>query len=404
MRIGTMISGLAVALLAASTVAAADVAVHGTVSQGWLKSSEYDYLTPDTKDGTFSFNEMILNTSARVDGNLRIGLQLLGRDFGPEGNNEVLLDWAFGDYRWRDALGFRVGKVKTPIGLYNKTRDIDMVRTPVLMPQSVYTEEFRTVATAFQGASIYGNLPVGGSSSVDYEAFYGNIELNSTDFLAYLLQRAMGGTPMLSYEAECEYVVGGALIWNTPLEGLRVGASLLSMEMNTRANFTGLVPADAPPGTPPGVLPLDLFLDMKSVYVLSAEYVRDALTLAAEYQRFEVDMEITTPMGTMLDDDRRGGYYLQGAYRVSPLLEFGTYYSVYHPDWRDRDGEDMATDFAAWQKDLALTARFDVTDNWLLKLEAHFMNGAGDVDPAANPDGFDEESWTMLAAKSTFYF
>jgi len=404
MRTRTMISGLAAALLVAGAAAAADVAVHGTVSQGWLKSSEYDYLTPDTEDGTFSFNEMILNTSARVDGNLRIGLQLLGRDFGPEGNNEVLLDWAFGDYRWRDWLGFRVGKVKTPIGFYNKTRDVDMVRTPVLMPQSVYTEQFRTVATAFQGASIYGNLPLGQTSSLDYEAFYGNIELNSTNFLAYLLQGAMGGTPMLSYDAECEFVGGGALAWNTPLDGLRVGASWLTLEMETRASFTGPVPPGAPAGTPPTVLPMDLFLDMKSVYVLSAEYVRDALTVAAEYQRFDVDIEITTPMGVMPDDDKRGGWYVQGAYRFSPLFEFGTYYSVYHPDWDDRDGEDVSPDHRAWQKDLAITARFDVTDNWLLKLEGHFMNGTGDIDAAANPDGFDEESWTMIAAKSTFYF
>ena len=115
------------------------------------------------------------------------------------------------------------------------------------------------MATAFQGASVYGNLPVAETSSFDYEIFYGNIELNSSDFLAYLLQGSMGGTPMLSYDAECEYAGGGALIWNTPLEGLRVGGSILTTKMNTRANFSGPVPEG---GMLPSVMSLELMLDM----------------------------------------------------------------------------------------------------------------------------------------------
>ena len=110
----------ALALATAGAAEAATVAVHGTVSQGYLRSSEYNYLTPDTRQGTFAFNEGIINFSGQIDGRTRVGLQFLGRDFGPVGNGEVIVDWAFGDYRWRDSLGFRVGKA-APVGLFVET-------------------------------------------------------------------------------------------------------------------------------------------------------------------------------------------------------------------------------------------------------------------------------------------
>jgi len=389
----------------AGTAYAVDVAVHGTVSQGYLKSSEYNYLTPNTKDGTFAFNEAIVNLSTRVDDKTRIGIQLLGRDFGPEGNGNIILDWAFGDHRWRDYLGFRIGKVKTPLGLYNKTRDVDAVRTAVLMPQSVYNEGFRMVTTAFQGGSLYGNLPVSDNTSFDYELFGGTIEMDGTQFLSDTMSGAAPGAPMLSYDVETKYMAGGQLIWNTPLEGLRLGGTYLTLETNSQGSFANGTMA-------PTVI--DMQLKLNSYYTLSAEYLWNDLSLAAEYTRMDTDILMSgVPYpdgagGFMLIDidqeDKRGGYYGQAAYRFSSLFELGTYYSVFHPNWDNKDGEDLAVDHRAYQKDLALTARFDVTDNWILKLEGHLIKGTGQLEPSYNPEGFDEENWNMFAAKSTFYF
>ena len=398
-------AALCVLVTVAGVAGAGDVDIHGTVSQGFLKSSDYNYLTPNTKDGTFSFNEAIVNVSTRVDDKTRIGVQFLGRDLGGEGNNVFLLDWAFGDYRWKDQLGFRVGKVKTPLGFYNKTRDVDAVRTSVLLPQSVYTEGYRTVSTAFEGASAYGNLAVGSASSLDYEVFGGTIEMNSTDFLLSTVQSAIAGPPVLSYAVEAKYMYGGQLIWNTPVAGLRAGGSFLGLELNGRTEFAGITAAP---------WAVDMNLQVKSIYVLSAEYLWNDLTLAGEYTRWNVDYSLNNvpfahpQLGLIGIDvpqhDDRGGWYLQGAYRVSPKLEFGTYYSTFYPDWNDRDGTAASPTYRAWQKDLALTARCDVTDNWILKAEMHLISGVGDVEIDDNPDGFGTENWNMFAAKSTFYF
>jgi hypothetical protein len=394
----------ALALATAGATEAATVAVHGTVSQGYLRSSGYNYLTPDTRQGTFAFNEGIINFSGQIDGRTRVGLQFLGRDFGPVGNGEVIVDWAFGDYRWRDSLGFRVGKVKVPLGLYNKTRDVDAVRTSILLPQSVYTETFRSIATAIQGFGVYGNLPLG-SGSVDYEACAGTIEMGSSRFLSDVLSGLVGAAPMLSYTVEDRIGSSVQVIWNTPAEGLRVGGTWSSLDVATVGTFALGAPT-------PWAINIDA--KARSAVVLSADYMRGPAVLAAEYTRYEVDVDLTNipfpdGMGGLIPvssgrTDRRGGYYGQGSYRVDPRLELGAYYSVFHPDWRDRDGVDSGLGHRAWQKDLALTVRVDLTANWILKLEGHFLDGTGDVLPELNPGGMDARTWRMFAAKSTFNF
>ena len=55
----------------------------------------------------------------------------------------------------------------------------------------------------------------------------------------------------------------------------------------------------------------------------------------------------------------------------------------------------------SWNKDLAISARFDVNESWIVKLEGHWINGLYGVseygdDPS--DDGF------LGAAKVTFSF
>jgi len=94
--------------------------IHGFASQGVLKTSANNYLSPDSRRGTADFNEFGLNVSDRVTPDLTVGLQLFARDLGNQGNDTLTLDWAYGDYHWRDWLGLRAGKIRLPLGLYNE--------------------------------------------------------------------------------------------------------------------------------------------------------------------------------------------------------------------------------------------------------------------------------------------
>jgi hypothetical protein len=130
------------------------VDIHGYLSQGFMYSNRNNFLA-DTEKGTFQFNELGINFAADLTDRLRLGIQLAARDLGDIGNDQVMIDWAYADYRWQDWLGIRAGRIKVPVGLYNTSRDIDLLRTFILLPQGIYNESFRDLLTSMKGISAY---------------------------------------------------------------------------------------------------------------------------------------------------------------------------------------------------------------------------------------------------------
>nr|CBX29531.1 hypothetical protein N47_J05120 [uncultured Desulfobacterium sp.] len=82
-------------------------------------------------------------------------------------------------------------------------------------------------------------------------------------------------------------------------------------------------------------------------------------------------------------------------------------YSISYPDKDDKDGDRYKVlgqpDHHAWQKDLALSARFDINSNWIFKIEGHKVDGTSDVLAVNNADR-SEGDWYHGAAKLTFSF
>ena len=154
--------------------------VHGFVSQGFLKSDKNKFLYADTEDGSFEFNEVGISFSKELTNNLRLGMQLISRDLGEFGNNEVEVDWAFADYRMYNWLGFRIGKIKIPYGIFNQFRDIDAARTNILLPQNIYYEVHREAAEAMTSIGIYGILAGG----IEYSFLFGTIDIDSEGGIA----------------------------------------------------------------------------------------------------------------------------------------------------------------------------------------------------------------------------
>jgi len=407
---GNRTAGLVVTLTLVTicTAQAGQPVIHGIISQGFLKSTDYNYLIP-SEQGSFAMNEVMLNVSTAVSNNLRVGAQITARNLGADGNEDMVLDWAYGDYRVRDELGLRIGKVKTPFGFYNQTRDVDMVRNSILLPQSVYTEIMRDVMNAFEGIDVYGTISLGESSSLEYDGFVGSVDVERTEFpVGIMLQpmfRQMWGSylPMAGWKAETKTIYGGALRWNTPLEGLRTGATIFDGELTGSGSFS----------TPMGFMTPTFHMHASPWYVLSAEYTAEKLVAAFEFNRSFVDMELTDvlvptgmaePAAMIMDfapQDRRGGWYGQATWQFNDWFQFGSYYSQYYPDYQVRDGEG----FDWKQTDLALTARFDLTDYWLVKVEGHAISGTGDVLQDLNQGNpMETENWSLFGVKSTFFF
>jgi hypothetical protein len=94
--------------------------------------------------------------------------------------------------------------------------------------------------------------------------------------------------------------------------------------------------------------------------------------------------------------------YGMGAYRLSSWFEPGLYYSLYFPNAEDRDSSRERS-----QHDLALTLRFDINDNWLVKLEGHYLRGTAALSAALNdgiPPAELERQWALFLIKTTAYF
>ena len=238
----TLVAGLVAALAAVGAPAQdlpGNLQIHGFASQGYLKSSANDYIAVKTSEGSFAMTEAALNVTAQPLEGLRIGVQLYGRDLGAAGNNKVAVDWAMGDYRWKNWLGFRAGRIKLPLGFYNTLRDVDMARAEVLQPSSLYPISQRDLNAAFDGGSLYGTVSLGGGGSLEYEGFFGTQDLDDI----YIVERfirdgAQASLPGLGaigirnpnytlgrIQADMEHLFGVNLVWKTPVPGLRVGAS-----------------------------------------------------------------------------------------------------------------------------------------------------------------------------------
>jgi hypothetical protein len=196
------------------------------------------------------------------------------------------------------------------------------------------------------------------------------------------------GSPFSILELTIPYVAGGRLLWETPLDSLRIGGSVQALRLDT----TLLSNMDPTPIT----------AEISAVlWVASAEYAAEDLLVAAEYGRWHAQTESDNPMvipeGTTVSER---GYGLV-SYRVTPWLQPGAYYSLLYPDVDQRTGRD------AKQHDAAVTLRFDVNLHWLVKLEGHYLYGTAALSPRIN-DGLGRDElarhWGLFLVKTTAHF
>jgi hypothetical protein len=111
------------------------VQVHGFASQGYVYTSGNNWLTMNTTgDGSPGFTEMGVNMSSQLNDSFHLGAQVYDRNLGQLGQFHPQLDWAVLDYRFRPWLGLRAGKIKTTLGLYNDTQDLDFLHTFAFEP------------------------------------------------------------------------------------------------------------------------------------------------------------------------------------------------------------------------------------------------------------------------------
>jgi hypothetical protein len=408
----------------ASAQEANDFVIRGFVSQGFLKSSANRLLDAETDEGTFAYTEAALNFTAQPLPKVRVAAQLFARDFGTQGNNRVVLDWGVGEYRAWDQLGFRIGRVKFPVGLYNTVQDADVARPEIFQPSGVYPPERRDLTNAIDGGGIFGTLQLGGAGYLEYEALYGTLDLDGTYILLRSSKQASAAlvAPLSGLGfTNVNYVVaensgkskrawGGYVEWHPPVSGLRIRGGLQGAEVDflTTTNysmFAGPAPVSLTARS-------SVHFEVPHQFVISGEYSRGGLRLTAEHARQRTE-GLTTISGLPFPVPPNAtvaepiSTYGQAAYRFNDHFQASGYYSVSYADRNDKDGAKLAARgqaaSAAYEKDLAFTLRADVNAHFLVKVEFHDYNGTLILSPVENPNGM-EKDWNLFAVKATFHF
>lgn len=367
--------------------------VHSFLSEGFIKTNENNFLTMDTSGaGSAVMAEAGLNLSVRLRDNLRISAQGYSHYVGEMGRGQVMLDFALVDYRWKDWLGIRAGKVKTPLGLFNDTQDMTFLYTWALLPQSVYPMDLRSMTIAHQGGDIYGDIKAG-KGSLSYQAYAGTIPDDPRGGYTYSLIQNQGVKMNGGINGRAE---GADLRWSTPVNGLMIGASVVYNERDFKGWLRGI--------------PLSYQTSMDKVIAGYGEYAKGPFRLDAEYRSTVRHGNLGGLPFPVTNNTNEVGWFVAGSYRLSNRVSVGSYYGAYtfaqvqHP----QISANFSGPGANFIHDPAVSTRFALTKFWDFKVEGHFMNGFGGVSAhgfyaGTNPQGLKPQT-LMLVLRTGWFF
>lgn len=354
-----------------------DLAWHGFISQGYIKSTANNYLG-NSQEGSYDFTEAGLNVRKVFTNRIDVGAQLFARKFGPTENFNAKFDWFYANYQHSNWMKFKVGRIKIPFGLYNDLSDIDAARVPILLPQSIYPAQNRNYLLAHNGAQVYGFGSLGKFGSFGYHLYGGSIHLDTP---------AVTNTALIVTQYDVPHLLGARVLWETPIEGLRTAFTAQNLDLKFKANQNGSPVSGEVPVTQ---------------IVGSTEYtIRRRLTLASEYHRQYVKLQSipTTAFNQTSTISER--YYVMANYQLTEFWAPGIYFSRLNANLSRRAGRENR------QSDLALYVRYDFTSNWLIKLEGHWMEGTAGLTTAlndSNPLSSLNNHWLVFLVKTTAYF
>ena len=337
-----------------------DVQFHSFVQQGFAYSNQNNFLTMNTSSGTFAMTDAGVNVSVPVTDHFRVGAQAYMRNIGQLGDYHVTLDWAYGDYKFKNWFGIRAGKVKTALGLLNDVQDMEFLQTWAILPQSVYPLDLRSNTIAHTGADVYGTIGMRKAGSLSYTGYYGS--RTNDRWGGFYYGPADNGDPVKSFSGRA----GGAdLRWNTPISGLMLGGSWADQTEDAVINIKKY-----------GNVVLNGTAQPQHLTSIYGDYARGRWHFTSEYRKNRDLFKEVIPAfhSTAYANLGDRGFFVTGAFRIAKFLEVGAYNSRYYVD-KPGDLRPAASHIF----DQTITARFDITRWWSLKVEEHFMDGFGDT-------------------------
>lgn len=341
----TAVAGLALAATASPAAAQLDLeklAIHGYLTQGVAASSDHPLVgiptrvTADYRAAALQFRYSLTEKDGFV---LQLNHRRAGVNPVVAATEQVQLGWAY--YQRRIGNGsIKVGKAPGPIGLYNETRFVGTLIPLYRAPVALYDEGFETL----DGVVVSQRFALADGWSVEANAVGGGFDLSQAVRLRFPVSATQQMTITRVVQLRSDRLYGGSATLETPLRGVRVGATALRFKPNTLVDSLG--------GT--------TRFPWSTVYQgsIDASFARGALR--GEYRDLA------------LNGEQLWAYYAQGLLSLTEQLQL-----VGQAEFTDRDDPATpdATERAQDQRDLAVGVRVAVSPNVVFKLEGHEAKG-----------------------------
>lgn len=363
---------------------------HGFVAQGLIQAQDSNFVD-DHGDYSLKLTEIGINGSYRLDPRFRLAGQVVYLNGGnryPEGirADYLFLDWrAIATLDWQ--VNVHVGRVKNYHWMYSATRDVPHTRPTILLPQSIYFDNFRDVALGADGVAVVANTS-NSWGDWEYNWSYGKSPI-SREQTANLVGRRFTG------DFDQKFVHQFNTIWQQ--RNLRFGIGVLDSDFEYKQG------AD------------DSFVDGEVTIrrlLIRASYETSKWQIAGELVRdHSIYTDILFP--TFVDDTRSEGGYVQGRYRYSPDLNFTARLSLYDKNREDRDGRGLEIDtmgeipaYFGFHDTFTIGMSWEPAQNWRTQVEFHRVKGTGRLAPLLFPDveANSQKYWNIWAAQLMYWF
>lgn len=345
-----------------SGTVAANPFINGFISQGFVYSDKNAFLTDDSQQGSFQIREFGLNLNYLASPEWRLSGQVLSQKLGDTISAKPKIDYLLADYSFYNKglnrSGLRFGRVKTPYGFYNDSRDLPSARPGALLPDAIYYEGLRDFMISTDGANLYSNhqLSIG---SLSLDAYIGTRKTDSDASERFYLGQTIDQIEINNFE---KYGVNAS--FEPMLSNFQFNYSYL--HIHPEANLLNPI---AFPNTDSGFGILS-DIDYKSdIHLFSIRYQLPKHTFTVEYS------DIGNTISTVIDDQTNTskfygeGYYAQWQWLPLNQMETWLRYSYYlgnkdNGEASLRGYSKVASAALRWHfsPDLTLTAQYDLRE------------------------------------------
>ncbi len=384
-----------------------DLSFAGVVSQGISYTSDNQFF--DDEDNV-SLNMTILALQANYlfNDKIRFSGQALYRNWGKI--ESARIDFLMADYQFYNQqhfnIGFRLGRIKSDLGVFNSTRDIPSARPSIFLPQSVYQDTLRDTTTSYDGISLYGNQ-VFDLGRLNWTLAYGRYPVSS-DLSESIFGQELAG------EIDTDSNIQINTTWESASGNWSVSFGYENPQAYAKPTFDINDPIAIRAG--------DIKFDR---YIFSHQYFSEFWDFTFEYIHQNLEVKgfdlfipnlpsfIQQPVFPEITTDNltNVGFYGQWRYFLEEDLILMLRYGRYFTDVDDKDGSEYyqetgMPDFSRYSFDLSAGIKWKLAPKWQVNFEGHFFEGTAAISPTIKLDhsSNNEKYWQLWSLQVSYSF